>query len=398
MDKIAIAGFGLEGRALYELLKEGADIHVFDEAPVEVPSGVEFHPTLVIPADFGVVYKSPGIPTAKLSLTSPRTRVSTLMDVVLEKVGSRAVGVTGTKGKSTVVSLIHRILRGAGKESVLFGNIGVADTALLKSARPETLFVIEMSSYQLEHVSTSPHIAVVTGFYQEHLDHHGSLEKYRDAKFNISRFQLAEDVLINGADIDFPGEGRRIVLDSSLHFETKLLGEHNQKNCALAFSAALALGVSEEDARKHIATFEPLPYRLEHLGVHKGITFYDDSLATIPEATLASLGALERVDTLIVGGQDRGISFNAFSEALAASAVKTLVSFPETGPMITEGIVGKEIVHASSMEEAVRAAYRCTPEGGTVLLSNASPSFNMFKDYKDKSAQYRHWIQTLADV
>jgi UDP-N-acetylmuramoylalanine--D-glutamate ligase len=392
--KIALAGFGMEGRAVYELLKGSAELHIFDEREPDL-SGVEavFHAGLSIPEGFEAVYKSPGIPTSRLALASRETRIDTLMNLVLARVRDRAIGVTGTKGKSTVASLVHHVLLGAGRKSVLFGNIGIADVKLLDDA--DATFVIEMSSYQCEHVIRSPHIAVVTNFYPEHLSHHGSLERYRQAKLNIARFQEPGDICINGSDLALPGKGSLIKPDFSERFETKLLGEHNQRNCALALAAAFALGLDEEEVRDHIATFDPLPYRLEKVGVFGGRTFYDDSLATIPEATLASLHSLPRVDTLILGGEDRGIPFGDFADALAKTDVETFVIFPDTGEKMIARVSDRRVIRAASMEEAVKAAYAHTPQGGTVLLSNASPSFNMFNDYKDKSAQYRSCIKTL---
>lgn len=395
MRKIAIAGFGLEGRSAYAFLKGTAELHIFDEREVGM-SGVEatFHQGLTIPADIDVVYKAPGIPTHKLLLESEETRVTTLMDDVLAQVGLRAIGVTGTKGKSTVSALIHHILVSSGKQSVLFGNIGVADMNLVASAPKDAVFVIELSSYQLEHVTHAPHVAVFTSFFPEHLSHHGSLEAYRDAKLNIVRFQSGRDVFVNGTDIGAAFAGRE-VRPHYEHFETKLLGEHNQKNCGLAAAAVREFGVYEEEARKHIATFEPLPYRLEKVGEYRGVTFYDDSLATIPQATLASIASLPRVDSLIVGGEDRGIPFDDAAEALAQTQVQTFISFPDTGAKLTAQ-TKRRVVPVTNMEEAVRTAYEYTPAGGVVLLSNASPSFNLFKDYKDKSAQYRDWIKKLA--
>ncbi len=380
---IGIAGFGMEGKAVYELYKDSVEIHIFDEREVDLSDlKAVFHRGFSIPEGIDVLYKSPGIPTSKLSLQSNNTRISTLTDYVMEKIGHRAVGVTGTKGKSTVASLIHHVLNEMGEDAVLFGNIGVADLKLLDV--PERIFVVEMSSYQLEHVTHAPHIAVLTNLFPEHLSHHGSFEKYREAKENIHRHQKDSDIFIDGRNVH------------EMHFETSLLGAHNQKNCAIAFTALRALGVSEDDIRTHIKTFTALPYRLETVGTYKGITFIDDSLATIPEATMAALNALPRVDTLIVGGEDRGIDFSTCAQVFADSHVQTFISFPETGPKMTAEVKDKTVIPVSSMEEAVNAAFQNTPTGGVVLLSNASPSFNLFKDYKDKSAQYRNWIEKLG--
>jgi len=394
---IGIAGFGLEGKAAYEYFRGTAELHIFDEHDIDM-SGIDatFHKGLTIPGFVSILYKSPGIPTSKVVLESPQTRLSTLMDIVLEKARPRSIGVTGTKGKSTVASLIFHILKSSGRDAVLFGNIGVADMRLFEADGPERIYVLELSSYQCEHITRSPHVAVLTNLYPEHLNHHGSFEAYREAKLNIARFQTPEDVFINGSDIKTSFSGKMIEPSSGNLFKTKLLGEHNQRNCALAVAAVAEYDVTEEEAREHIATFEPLPYRLERVGEFKGITFYDDSLATVPEATLASIKALPHVDTIILGGEDRGISFTKFADELEKTSTATFIVFPDTGPIMVTNVQDRTVVPVSSMEEAVKVAFQNTPQGGTVLLSNASPSFNLFKDYKDKSAQYREWIQKLA--
>lgn len=390
---IAIAGFGVEGRATYEFLKNTAEIHIFDEEMPDLDGvNAPFHKGLSIPAHFNLVYKTPGIPTYKIKLESSSTRVTTLMDSVLSFVGKRAIGITGTKGKSTVASLVQHILVGSGRDTVLFGNIGVADMGLVHTSEPNTIFVIELSSYQCEYLTHSPHIAVLTNLYPEHLTHHGSFEAYRDAKLNIARFQKTEDVFINASDIETSFAGALVRPRVVAPFETKLIGEHNQMNCAVAVATVATIGIDEDIARQHIRTFKPLPYRLEQVGTFGGIIFYDDSLATIPEATLASVQALGKVDTLILGGEDRGIYFDNFTKTLAESRISTFIIFPDTGERMVRDIKGRKIISVTSMQEAVTSAYRYTPNGGVVLLSNASPSFNLFKDYKDKSAQYRHWI------
>lgn len=394
---IGIAGFGIEGRAIYEYFRGKAELHIFDDADIDSTGlQAQVHKGCTIPASVDVLYKSPGIPTSAVSCVSSDTVVSTFMNLVLEKVGKRSVGVTGTKGKSTVTALIHHVLRKFGADAVLFGNIGIADAKTLREDTNDKFYVLELSSYQCEHLSYSPHVAVLTNFFPEHLSHHGSLANYRRAKLNIARFQTMHDVFINGSELETAFAGKRVVPDFSRIFETKLIGAHNQRNCALAFSALLALGIPEDFILMHMKTFEPLPYRLEKVGTYAGITFFDDSLATIPEATLASLQALQTVDTLILGGQDRGISFDAIAKALPKTGVQTFIAFPDTGSKMTAHIDEARVVHVASMDEAIEVAYARTKQGGTVLLSNASPSFNLFKDYKDKSAQYRDSIRRLA--
>lgn len=396
MKKVAIAGFGIEGKALAKRFQKTCEVHVFDDAIIEDLQGlsIQVHNTLHIPKDFSVVYKSPGIPTHKL-VVGPQTTITNLTNDALEMVGEKSIGITGTKGKSTVASLVHHVLKETGYTSVLFGNIGVADISLIEQHDNTDVFVFELSSYQLEHVTYAPHIAVFTNFFPEHIDHHGSVEAYRAAKDRITTHQTKNDFFVPGPDIQLQTDARIVSLSSVEAFTTKLKGAHNQVNCLLAFSALQTYGVSEENIRKHIATFEPLPYRLEVVGEHSGITFYDDSLATVPEATLASIDALERVDTLIVGGEDRGISFEKIAEDLKNSSIGSFIALPNSGEKITRHVRDKTTL-VNNMEEAVTTAYAKTPVGGVVLLSNASPSFNMFKNYKDKSDQYRKAIIKCA--
>lgn len=390
-------GFGAEGKATFDFLKNsGIEIHIFDDNPdTSVPEGAIFHDGHTIPAEFEIVYKTPGIPTHKMVLENLATKISSLTNIFMENVKGKIIGVTGSKGKSTTASLIHHILITAGKKSVLVGNIGTAALLKLSEDSPETWYVYELSSYQCEHLDRSPHIAVITNLYQDHLDHHGGVENYHNAKKRLTKFQNEYDFLVTPTGLNIKTLAQRIVVDTPIEkFETKLLGEHNQMNIAFALAAAQCAGVDEAVAQEAVKNFEPLEYRLQNVGVYNGITFYDDSLATIPEATLFALAALPKVDTLILGGQDRGISLDGFPEALAQSGVQTFITLPENGPRMVEGIEGKNIFHVQSMEEAVRLAYQHAKRA--VLLSNASPSYNMFKDYKDKSAQYRKWVQALA--
>ncbi len=398
--KIAIAGYGIEGQALYEYFRRDPsnEILVFAEAlPVECKNTPGFFEHLIIPKDREILYRSPGIPFQKLTLLSPETFISSLTDVFLEKVRDRTIAVTGTKGKSTVASLIHHILKSAGKKVFLVGNIGTAGLSLLENDTPDTWYVYEMSSYQCEALTVSPHIAVILSIFPAHIDHHGSFENYRNAKLNSARFQSETDYLITESTIEKIGKGTHIPIvapSKEEHVATKLLGDHNQYNIALALKAAEVAGIPRAGALLAIATFDPLPYRIEKVFEAQDITFIDDSLATVPGATLASIQALANVNTIILGGQDIGLSFEDFAQALTTTSIKNFIIFPDTGEKMVSYVTERNIRPVTSMEEAVRLAYTFGP--GICLLSSGSPSLNMFKGYKDKSAQYRFWIENCA--
>lgn len=417
-NKVAIAGFGEEGKALYEYFRKKFEVHVFSEeaedgsfyamkkSPGKIKNVPIFHRGLNIPADFETVFKSPGIPTAKLKLKSRKTKISSLTNLFFEKARGIIIGVTGTKGKSTTASLIYKILKDAGLDTVLIGNIGETGLKLLDDDYEGKIYVYELSSYQLEHLKKSPRIAVVTNIYQDHLSNHGGFLAYKKAKENITNYQNKNAYLVINAEIpakDFLTSGYRINVEPGENFacKSKLVGKHNQLNILLAYSVGKIIDLPDKKILKSIADFEPLPGRLEKIATKRGITFYDDALATIPEATWSAIEALKKVDTIILGGQDRGINFEKLARQLVKTEIRNFIIFPQTGKKIvkylaeksnkiTKGGNARRILPAKNMEEAVRFAYKYTK--GICLLSTASPSFNMFKNYADRSQQYMYWI------
>lgn len=188
--------------------------------------------------------------------------------------------------------------------------------------------------------------------------------------------------------------------------ETKLIGDHNRSNCAAAFKVALHLGIDRTACREAFRMFEPLPHRLQSLGVHHNIEWMDDAISTTPDSTIAALRALgERVRTIILGGTDRGLNFQTLAEELVPhSNVTTVILFPGSGPKIRTAIEAQmstkvdrkiTLMEANSMEEAVKIAKEKTPQSSIVLLSTASPSYNMFKNFEEKGDRFRQCIESL---
>lgn len=394
-SKIAIAGFGQEGKALYEYFRKTHEVQIFEGKPGA---------TLTIPANFPVVYKSPGIPLNKLKLASRRTEISSLTNLFFQKTKGVIVGVTGTKGKSTTAALIHHILSDAGLDTVLIGNIGNIGLEFLKTDHKYRVYVYELSSFQLELLNKSPRVAVVTSIFQDHLDHHRTLAAYTKAKQNVTKFQKPADFLVISSGIDpklFKTKGQKFTVSPGPDFKckTKLVGRHNLSNILLAYTVADIFDLPKEQIIHSIATFKPLPGRLEKIATKKNgaytIAFYDDALATIPQATWEAIQALPNIDTIILGGQDRGINFEEFAKLLPTAKIKNFIIFPETGAKMVKYLPrARRILPAKNMQEAIVLAYRYTKTG--CLLSAGSPSFNMFKNYADRSAQYRYWITKLS--
>jgi UDP-N-acetylmuramoylalanine--D-glutamate ligase len=451
---VAILGYGKEGSAVLQAIRSaGIDcrVTVLDAKPGLTVDGAEVvaGPDYLAHLDsFDVIIKSPGIPPHP-AIDAVRAKITSATRLFFDTVapaGALIVGVTGSKGKSTTTNLIYDCLKAGGKRAVLVGNIGEPAILHLKDAAADTIFVFELSSYQLMDLGVSPRLAVVTSFFPEHLDYHGSVEAYMDAKKNIARHQGPEDAVLFAADspgaaqIAAEGHGRKIPIspdDAPVKIEdTRLIGRHNLGNIAAAYTVAMMLGVAEDDAVRAIKAFTPLPHRLQSLGVHAGIEWIDDAISTTPQSAVAALDALgDRVRTMILGGQDRGYDFTPLAERLARSQVKTAILFPGSGPRIREALVAAgtavEMVDAATMEEAVNIARQHTsvpsvpsaplvpsvsssvssdssdssvssfsdssaPSVPIVLLSTASPSYGMFKNFEEKGDTFTACVRRLS--
>ena len=419
---ICILGYGKEGQATHEAIQKYAsgcavtiadrdekikDTRYKEDKRYKIKTGEDYLNDL---SQFDVIIKSPGIPLPpelKAQITKLTSATQIFFDSIADS-GAMVIGITGSKGKSTTTKLIYEILKAAGKDAHLVGNIGKPAIEQLDKAKKGTIFVFELSSYQLMDLTVSPHIAVVTSFFPEHLDYHGSLEEYLEAKKHITRFQKSEDIVFfqqnfNGTvEIAKEGEGRKVPFsaeDAPLPLtETHLIGDHNLSNIAAAYKVAVELGVPEATILQAIRAFQPLPHRLQSLGMHHGIEWIDDAISTTPESAMAAVNALgDRVKTIIVGGQDRGLDFTEFGEFIAESEIENVILFPGSGPRIKEAIQkagDKKFFDASSMSEAVAIAKKFTsyqlPVTSTpiVLLSTASPSYGMFKNFEEKGEMF----------
>ncbi|MCH8986850.1 hypothetical protein IIA94_01635 [Patescibacteria group bacterium] len=242
----------------------------------------------------------------------------------------------------------------------------------------------ELSSFQLEHVKLSPHVAVFLNMYPEHLNHHGSFSAYKNAKEHITRFQGKDDIFIYNAD---DAEVRKIARKT----KAKKIAFHTDKTKAVVIVGKY-FHVPKNQITKAIKNFKPLPHRLEKVGKYRGITFYNDSLATIPEAAILAMDILgKNVHTMILGGYDRGLQFEKLIQRLDKSKVEHLILFPTTGKKIAKSKKKHRFVH--TMEDAVKLSYKLTPEGKICLLSPAASSFNLFHDYKDRGEQFKKFVK-----
>ncbi|MCF7845109.1 MAG: UDP-N-acetylmuramoyl-L-alanine--D-glutamate ligase, partial [Kiritimatiellales bacterium] len=430
---ICILGYGREGHAMLNALR-GLDVDVIiadknSEFRIQNSELINYNCKLGPDylnniEEFDVIIKSPGIPPCK-ELEDIKEKVTSSTQIFLDSIastGAKVIGVTGSKGKSTTASLIYEILKAADKDVHLIGNIGEPAISHLADSKEGTIFVMEMSSYQLMDLTVSPHIAVITSFFPEHLDYHGSKENYLEAKKHITQFQTEDDsVFFNGdspesKEIAEESKGKLVPVyakDSVVSLDQiNLIGEHNLSNVTLAYMTAKNLNITEEIIINTIKSFKGLPHRLQSLGIHNGIEWIDDSISTTPETTIVALDALDNVTTLILGGQDRGNDFSGLGRRIASSKIQNIILIGESAPRIKKAIeeTNAEVTFSevNNMKEAVEHAKQQTPSPSPspnpnptpnpqppiVLLSPASPSYDMFKNFEERGDAFRKCINS----
>jgi UDP-N-acetylmuramoylalanine--D-glutamate ligase len=398
--KILILGFGREGQDTFKFLRKlfpQKTLGVADQKELAVDErqfpNAKFHfgkDYLTAMGDYDVVVKTPGIPF-KLLPKSSLSKITTQTEIFLDNCPGTIIGVTGTKGKSTTSFFIYQTLKKAKFDVSLVGNIGEPVFAFLGKAKPSSVFVYEMSAHQLHNLKKSPHIAVLLNIYPEHLDYYKSFQDYARAKANITKYQDKNDYLIyNGQD----KEVQKIAKTSEAQ-KIPISGKYYELDKAAAAAVAKILKVPV------LEKFEFLPHRLQFVGKFRSIEFYNDSLSTIPETTVEAMDYLgERVQTLILGGFDRGLSFKKLAERVKKSQVETLILFPTTGQRIWQKVSqthpqGIKHFFAKDMKTAVKLAYQYTQKDKICLFSPASPSFGLFKDYAERGDLFKKFVKML---
>lgn len=444
--RVAVWGAGREGRAAILALRRAlpalafdvicseaeraaleADAALSDRAPL--PRFVTATPSVETLARYDVVVKSPGIspykPPVPQATAAGARFVSGTALWFGERGNARTIAVTGTKGKSTTTALIAHLLRSAGRRVALCGNIGMPLLELLRPEAEPDWWVMELSSFQTRDMDAVPEIAVVLNVYPEHLDWHGSFERYAQDKLRIlgdgvTRPRLAvlgPEVVAGGAAGPMPF-ARSIGADAApmvtfgvrdgyhvgedgIHRHDRLLvpwrglplpGRHNALNVCAALTVLEQIGVDVDAVLPALATFEALPHRLQPLGVRDGIEYVNDSIATTPHATLAALAFFAHRDvTVLVGGHDRGVPWDVFRSAMETAPVRNVIAMGANAARIAqalEGLDAPRVVRAASLDDAMRRARALTPAGGVVLLSPGAPSFGEFRDYVERGRRF----------
>ncbi|MDP2966878.1 MAG: UDP-N-acetylmuramoyl-L-alanine--D-glutamate ligase [bacterium] len=421
--KILILGFGREGKDTFLFLRKlfpKKIIGIADKLenikkPDENTSLHSGKNYLNFLKDYDVVIKSPGIPFKILPKSSLK-KIITQTDVFFDNCPGEIIGVTGTKGKSTTTSLIYGILKAGKIKAHLVGNIGKPVLNFLFSASPKDVYVYELSSHQLYNLKKSPHIAVMLNIYPEHLDYYRNFKEYVNAKTNIARYQTKNDYLVyNSADKivkEIAGKSKTESRNSETKVKKRISfsspakkipvkGEYYELDKNAARAVGKIFKIPGKIIDKAVEKFKYLPHRLELVGTFRGITFYNDALATIPEATMAAIETLgKRVQTIMLGGFDRNIDFKNLAKKVLESKIKTIILFPTTGEKIWREIIKKaksrglpNHFFVSNMEDAVKLAYQHTKPGEICLLSTASSSFSIFKNYEEKGNLFKKFVK-----
>ena len=432
---IAILGFGKEGKSTYNFIRrylQNQKLTIIDKKEqniddnnVTIISGDNYLDNLGI---YDLIIKSPGITLKDIDITNFKDKITSQLELVLEVYRKNIIGITGTKGKSTTTSLIYEIIRNQKDNVFILGNIGIPLLDQVEEYNENSTLVIEMSSDQLEFVHNSPHISIILNLYEDHLDHAGTIEHYHDSKLNIFKYQDEEDFCIYSDDNEYLHErmksdiykatrynirfdnenitnnatriiNKEVYLNNELLYidtERELIGDHNLKNIMFALTVSKILNLDLVKAKDVIVTFKGLKYRMEKIGTFDDITYYNDTIATIPDATINAIEAIKNVDTLIFGGMDRKINYTKLINFLKESNISNLICMPTTGTNIghiLEQETSKNIFYTSSLEEAHKIAKEHTKKGYSCLLSPAASSYEYFKNFEEKGKCFEEIVR-----
>lgn len=424
-QRVAIWGFGREGRAAIQALRkrlpalapvlycsdaEVAEAQAFDAALRIYPH----EPDAVALSAYDIVIKSPGVSVYKPAIVTAQAQGTRFTSGTAlwfgENPEARVVAVTGTKGKSTTTALLAHLARALGVRTALAGNIGLPLLELLD--QQAELWAIELSSFQTGDAGPLE-LGVITSLYEEHLDWHGSRERYvadklkladaaRSLLVNSTQAQLLEKMAHHAHGLMFgqpegwhvaDGFIRRGTTDVFALEHIAVPGAHNALNACAALAALEVMGYDAVAAAPALATFHPLPHRLQPLGERDGLQWINDSISTTPQATLAALDSLHgREVTVIVGGHDRGLDWSGFVDAVKSRTSLRIITQGANGPRIALALRAAKselpLGDVDDLDDAVQMARTITPEGGTVLLSPGAPSFDQFHDYAERGKRF----------
>lgn len=449
--RVLILGLGRQGTALARFLAQaGAEVVVSDlqdeealadrldelaDLPIRYVLGE--HPISLL-AEADLLCLSGGVPLDIPIVREAQKRgipLSNDAQLFLERCPAPVIGITGSAGKTTTTALVGEMCRAAGLDAWVGGNIGNPLIANLDQIGSGDRIVMELSSFQLELMTTSPHIAAVLNITPNHLDRHKTMEAYIAAKRRIVESQKRDDFAVLGYDdanarslaletpaqlLFFSGgaevEEGAFKTDGELTLrmggldreickasEVRLLGHHNLLNVLAACTLAGLAGVAVDAMREVATTFAGVEHRLELVREWNGVRWYDDSIATAPERSLAAMRSFDQPLVLLAGGRDKDLPWDEFADEVV-QRVRQLVTFGEAGPMIArtvgnhrgEGATLEQITQVETLGEAVTAAARLARPGDVALLSPGGTSFDAFRDFAERGDRFKALVQQLS--
>ena len=408
--RILILGFGREGRSTQRFMDKYLPDAVVAVADKNEMEGVKHFGDKYLEAiyDYDIVVKTPGI--SLKDFDTKGVEITSQTDLFLSQFHAQTIGITGTKGKSTTTSLIYHLLKSSGRDAILTGNIGIPCFDIMEDIKPESIVVYELSAHQLEYVHNSPRVGVLLNVFEEHLDHFGTMQRYKAAKLNLMRFMGEADAavihesLLNDALDLFVNNKVFSLFDFDDIIDREALplkGEHNYQNIKAALVACDAYGADYRELIPHLYSFKPLEHRLEPVGNFGGVTFVNDSISTIPQAAISACQALGRVDFLLLGGFDRGIDYQPLADYLKANPVPYLLFTGKAGERMMSLLDGTSTGSAtvySSMEEAfVYIAAHAKP-GDVCLLSPAASSYDQYKNFEERGRKFKTMATQFAET
>lgn len=452
--KVAIIGLGVSNIPLIAYMSEvKADVTVFDERELDniekfimdevVSHGMKFSlgkNYLSKLKGFDIIFRSPTCLPTKHELVEEAQRgaiITSEIEMVMELCPCTVIGVTGSEGKTTTTTLIHRILTQKGYKCFLGGNIGCSLFTRIKDMRPDDKVVLELSSFQLMGIKISPHISVVTNITPNHLDYHSCMEEYIDAKKNIFRYQDKHGTLILNYDNEITREFKKEAPGKVIYFSSKnklsdgyiiedgkiklsvaelrahlldsremvLKGNHNYENVACAIAATRDY-CDIEVVKKALCDYPGVEHRLEFVKESKErVKWYNDSASSSPTRTIAGLDAFTFKNViLIAGGYDKNLDYTNIAKPILDNC-KALILIGQTADKIENAVI-YEIKHSTkdidiyrcrTLEETVMIANKISVKGDIVLFSPASASFDMFKNSSDRGNKFKELVNKIVE-
>ena len=448
--KVAIIGIGVSNLPLLEYFYDlNARVTIFDskesnQISVEAMQKIEKYGFEFIGGKdslsglkgFDIIFRSPSCMPDRPELVEAVENGAVLtseIEMVLKLAPCKVIGVTGTEGKTTTTTLINEIVKKSGRKTYLGGNMGKPIFTKIRNIKPENIIILELSSFQLSDMDISPDISVVTNIYPDHLNVHKSYEEYREAKKNIFEYQSENGIVVLNYDNEFTREfakeanGKVIFFSSKEKLDDgfiydkadgtvkycedgvrrhiikkediKLRGIHNYENICAALAATSSI-VDVDTQIKAIEEFTGVEHRLEFVRELNNVKWYNDSIGTSPASTIAGLNSFDEDIILLAGGSDKGLDYEEVGKTIARK-VRALILTGPTSEKIEnatkQALNGKsiEIYYTSNMQESVNLAKDIAKAGDVVLLSPASASFDLYKNFEDRGHQFKDCVNSL---